>query len=252
MLISGGTVTAPESSPAARQHPGGLAARRRRAAAPPGGRDPRRGRRRGVPARAPRPRDARRRQLLLAHRPVGGALAARADRPARDARARDRRDGGRLPRVGGQRPRGRLRRHRAARRPRLPARTVPLAARQPRAATGRRSRAHRRGHPRLPAVSADRHPPVRRRARTSRWSSRSWGSCWRWWTAGRLRERHRRDAHDLRARHGHRRGRRCSRRSRACGRWCEAAAGVAGVSRTRTGSTRRWPPAPTSSAWPAR
>ena len=76
---------------AARQHPGGLAAGGRRAAAPPGRRDPRRGRRRGMPARAPRPRDAGRRQLLLARRPVGDPLAARADRPARDARARGRR-----------------------------------------------------------------------------------------------------------------------------------------------------------------
>ena len=71
----------------ARQHPGGMAARCRRAAAPPGGRDPRRGWRRGLPARAPRPGDVGRRQLLLPHRPFGDPLTPRADRPARDARA---------------------------------------------------------------------------------------------------------------------------------------------------------------------
>ena len=61
------------------------------------GGDPRRGRGRGVPARAPRPRDDRRRAVVPPGGAVGGALAARADAAAAAERRRARRDRRGLP-----------------------------------------------------------------------------------------------------------------------------------------------------------
>ena len=67
--------------------------------------DPRRGRGRGLPAGAPRPRDDRRRAMVPPGGPVGGAVAARADAAAAADRRRARRDRRGLPHLGGQRRR---------------------------------------------------------------------------------------------------------------------------------------------------
>ena len=136
MLISGGTVTAPESSP---RRGNILEAWRPEVVEPL---------RRRVDAIHAEDAVAvcqlvhlgretlGRRELLLPHRAVGDPLATRVDRPAGDARARGRCHGRRLSRLGLPLPRGRLRRHRAPRRSRLSARAVPLAAYEPAAAMG--------------------------------------------------------------------------------------------------------------------
>ena len=92
---------------AAADHHRGVAARGRAGHGGARGGDPRRGRGRGVPARAPRPRDDRRRAVVRAGGPVRGALAARADALARAERRRARRDRRGVPRLRGQRRRGR-------------------------------------------------------------------------------------------------------------------------------------------------
>ena len=69
--------------------------------------------------------------------PVGGALAARAHAAAPADRRRARRDRRGLPHLGGQRRRGGVRGHRAARRARLPARPVPVGGDEPPAGASR-------------------------------------------------------------------------------------------------------------------
>ena len=88
---------------AAPDHDRGVAARGGAGDGRARGGDPCRGRGRGVPARAPRPRDDRRRAVVPPGGAVGGALAARADAAAPAERRRARRDRRGLPRVGGQR-----------------------------------------------------------------------------------------------------------------------------------------------------
>ena len=131
MLTVGGTVVAPRVDVAAADHHRGVAARGGAGDGRARGGDPRRGRGRGVPARAPRPRDDRRRAVVPPGGAVGGALAARADAAAAAERRRARRDRRGLPRLGGQRRRGGLPGHRAARRARLPARAVPVGGDEP-------------------------------------------------------------------------------------------------------------------------
>ena len=82
MLTVGGTVVAPESTWRRQDHDRGVAPRGGAGDGRARGGDPRRGRGRGVPARAPRPRDDRRRAVVPPGGPVGGALAARAHAPA--------------------------------------------------------------------------------------------------------------------------------------------------------------------------
>ena len=136
MLIGGGTVIAPGVGAAARQHPGGVAARDRRAVAP-------RGSRRSTPKAASRSASSctSGRETLGAesyYSPVAPAAVRSPREPTAPRAMLEREVDGvveGVPRLVGQRLRGRVRRDRAARRARLPARAVPVAADQPGAAT---------------------------------------------------------------------------------------------------------------------
>ena len=211
MLTVGGTVVAPESTwrrritteAWRREAVPGMAAARRG--------DPCRGRGRGVPARAPRPRDDRRRAVVPPGRAVGGALAARADAAAPADRRRARRDRRGLPHLGRQRGRGGLRGHRAARGARLPARPVPVGGDEPPARRridrrpARDRRADRPRDPRLGSAGRRRHPALgRRRGGGGPDRRRALRAAPARGRARRLREPHGRRAHDLRARHGDR------------------------------------------------
>ena len=174
------------------------------------GGDPRRGRRRGVPARAPRPRDDRRRAVVPPGGAVGGALAARADAAAAAERRRARRDRRGLP---------------PARRSTPPRRGSRSSSCTPRTATCSRSSCRRRrtaGRRRTPtdgsrssrascARSARRLPASSSGIRLSIDGGEEAGltSTARELLphverARRLREPDRRRAHDVRARHGDR------------------------------------------------
>ena len=175
MLTVGGTVVAPGVHVAAPDHDRGVAARGGAGDGRARRGDPCRGRGRGVPARAPRPRDDRRRAVVPPGGAVGGALAARADAAAPADRRRARRDRRGVPRLGGQRRRGGVRGHRAARGARLPARPVPVGGDEPparrridrRPARDRRARSSARSARRLrrsPSASGSRPAAARRRA----------------------------------------------------------------------------------------
>ena len=243
---------------AAADHDRGVATGGARGHGRPGRGDPRRGRDRRLPARAPRPRDHRRGDLVPPGRPVAGALAARADAAAVAGGRRGRCDRRGLPGLGGQRGRGGLPGRRAPRGARLPPRPGALRGHEPRCLVAfraaRAAGADRRGDPRVGARGPHRHPAVGRRRRGGRAHTR------RAVRAAAARERARR------LREPHRRA--CARRtcatwrppSRRCCRTSDASAPARGSSRCSsrrrsgraTRSTRRSPPAPTSSAWRGR
>ena len=220
--------------------------------------DPRRGRGRRLPARAPRPRDHRRRDLVPPGRPVAGALAARADAAAVADRRRGRRDRRGLPRLGGQRGRGGLPGRRAPRRARLPPGAVPVRGDQPAMPRRRSERlglagADRRGDPRVGARGRPRHPAVGRGRRGGRaHARRAVRAAAARERARRLRQPHRGRAHDVRARHGDRRAAAAAARSRRSARSSTARCSSRRRSGRATRSRRRSPPAPTSSAWRGR